>query len=242
MANASGRRGLKRLIISILVMFIVCPAVFFGVLVVGFMQLGDKINGFEAVPQGQTYNVTESGDRLYLLVQSDEEGDSFSTDTEVDSGEAYSAVPDSCTVLDPSGSTVALANSTGFTSSEGDGKWYQRWSFTPQQSGEYRIDCGADVKIFSRGDIDDFASHTGWTVGLAIGLPVIIGIVAFIFMIWGIVLLATTGKKRGPGSYGPGPGAPGYQPSPHYQQGYGNQGYGHQSYNQQGYGQQPPRQ
>lgn len=136
----------------------------------------------------------------------------------------------SCTVTDPSGSTVSIENSTSGSVSEGDSTFNLLGSFQTSSEGAYQIDCGSgvDVKVLSGKDAADVSKKLLMPVFIGFGGASLAGLIGLAMLITGIVKLVRSNRER-----------TAWSQQQAYAGGYGGANAGY-PYGQQGYPQQPP--
>lgn len=207
------RRGLWLTIIGAIIMLPVAFGIFLAGTVLGVKNLAHLVDEAPVVTAGSTHD--------------------FAADTTVAMfGDSNGS---SCTVTDPSGSTVTVENSTSGSVSEGDTTFNLLGSFTTSAAGAYQIDCGSgvDVKVLSGKDAADVSKKLLMPILVGFGGAALAGLIGLAMLITGIVKLVRSNRERTAwsqqqayaGGYGAAPagypyGQQGYpqQPSPYEQQ------------------------
>lgn len=228
------REGVKRMVFGSILAFLIAPGIFVAALVLGITNAVGEFMDADSVGPGESVSL-QAGTKMSIFVYSDaapSESGNADTDTTV-------LPSQECSVTSPGGQPVALTRDTGADFSSNGDEWSQAYSFTPQTTGDYTVNCGdQSAMVLESGALDGAMRSVGTALVVAFVVPFVIGVLGLGLLIWGIVRYNKTKPAHGgyqpPAGYGGGPGQPGYGQQTPYQQP------GQQSYGQPGqYGQQP---
>lgn len=223
------REGVKRMIGGGVLFFLVAPAIFVAVLLIGVGKSVADIAGSDPVQPGGTAQL-EAGQKVSLLVFA-----GTATGDGATQGSGVPAPDETCTVTDPTGQPANLTRDSGTEVSDGGQSYREGYTLTAGPAGAYTITCGSsEVLVVDENAMSELGRNVGGTLVAALVIPFVVGIIGLALFIWGLVKFNRSKKAMPAGGYGQGQYAYGQQQYGQPGYGGGQQPYAGQDYPQQG--------
>lgn len=183
------RRGIPLTVVGAVMLIIIAPACAVIGIVVGVNNTMDAIQDAPIVQTGSTYQATAGHTVTVLGFTGMHSGSGVSTGTHAGYGPG-------CQVTSPSGEQVNLTPSSSLTITSDSRRFSASGEFTPQETGEYAISCGGgQAMVLDSSQADDLLKNTFIYAAVGVGTAVVVGIIAIILIVVGIVKINRSGNE-----------------------------------------------